>query len=120
VLPPRAPTFGYGIVPCVDLHSGTQHVDIAVVGSGDFYVAGFFDDLGIKTPGAMPPGTMISVRDVDLATYSGTFDRLTLAPRQYSGTVTMDLGYVVPLPQGAGPFGPNSCRDLGYLVDAGP
>jgi hypothetical protein len=114
VLPPRATTYGYGIVPCVDVRSGPQRVDIQVVGSGTFFVAGFFDDLGIVTPGQMPPGTMLTVRDVDLTTGAATFDRLELAPSQYSAAMSLVLGYVAPLPRDAGIPGPNSCADLGY------
>jgi hypothetical protein len=115
-LPPEAATYGYGIDPCVDLKRGPATIDVAVVGSGQFYVAGFFDDLGIQTPGRTPPGTLLSVRDPDLDTGTGRFDRMTLAPEQYSGDVAIDLGYVVPLPVDAGVPGPNSCRDLGYVV----
>lgn len=121
LLPPRAATFGYGIDPCVDLARGDPVVDIGVVGAGSFWIAAFFDDLGLQTPGAMPPGTMVSVRNVNLTTGEGTFDRLVLAPSQYSAAITVDLGYVLPLPRGSGPLGPNSCVDLGYAAaDAGP
>jgi hypothetical protein len=115
-LPPAAATYGYGIEPCVDLKRGPATIDVAVVGSGEFYVAGFFDDLGIQTPGRTPPGTLLSVRDPDVVAGTGEFDRTTLAPAQYSGEITIDLGYVVPLPVDAGVPGPNSCRDLGYVV----
>jgi hypothetical protein len=120
VLPPRASTYGYGIKPCVDLKTGPQTVDMQVVGSGTFFVAGFFDDLGIQTPGEMPPGTMLSVRDVHLDTGAATFDRITLAPGQYSGALSIDLGFVTPLPGNTATPGPNSCRDLGLTGDAGP
>jgi hypothetical protein len=120
MLPPRVQVYGYGIEPCVDLKSGPRTIDVDVVGSGTFFVAGFFDDLGIQTPGKMPPGTMLSVRDVHLSAGTGTFDRLVLAPGQYSSALSIDLGFVVPLPRDAGAPGPNSCRDLGYGRDGGP
>jgi hypothetical protein len=56
------------------------------------------------------------VRDPNLVTGTGQFDRMTLASDQYSGEIAIDLGYVAPLPVDAGVPGPNSCRDLGYLV----
>lgn len=120
MLAPRVSVYGYGIEPCVDLSTGAQTVDMQVVGSGTFFVAGYFDDLGIQTPGQMPPGTMLSVQDVDLAAGTGTFDQLTLAADQYSSVLSIDLGYVVPLPGDAGAPGPNSCLDLGFIGDGGP
>jgi hypothetical protein len=57
---------------------------------------------------------MLTVRDVDLTTGAATFDRLELAPSQYSAAMSLVLGYVAPLPRDAGIPGPNSCADLGY------
>lgn len=116
-LPPRAATFGYGIKPCVDLKRGPVVIDIGVLGSGMFFIAGFFDDLGITTPGQIPPGTLLSARDVNYDTGSATLDPLVLRADQYSAALSIDLGLVTPLPGNAAP-GPNSCHDLGF-VDAG-
>jgi hypothetical protein len=63
---------------------------------------------------------MLSVQDVDLAAGTGTFDQLTLGAEQYSSALSIDLGFVVPLPGDAGAPGPNSCLDLGFIGDGGP
>jgi hypothetical protein len=112
-LPPAAPTFGYGIDPCVDVTRGAQTVEMFLVGSGTFFVAASFEDLGIETPGGMPPGTMLSVRDVDLDTGTGRFDAVTLEPRQYTAKIGLDLGFVSPFDGDPDLLGPNSCVDLG-------
>jgi hypothetical protein len=112
-LPPAAPTYGYGIDPCVDVSRGAQTVEMFLIGSGTFFVAASFEDLGIQTAGGMPPGTMLSVRDFDPATGQGTFDRITVANDAYAARVLLDLGYVSPFAGDPSVLGPNSCADLG-------
>jgi hypothetical protein len=110
-LPPDVPTAGYGIDPCVDVTRGPQTVDVLVIGSGRFFVTGFFDDLGIETTGQMPPGTMLSTRASDAG--QSLYDQVTLAPDQYAAQLTIDLGVISdPADVPADP-GPNSCADLG-------
>jgi hypothetical protein len=112
-LPPLAQTFGYGILPCADVTFGPKAIEMFLLGSGRFFVAASFEDLGIETPGEMPPGTMLSLRNVDLATGTATFDEITLRSDQYSASVSLDLGFVSPLTGDPGALGPNSCADLG-------
>jgi hypothetical protein len=112
-LSPNAPTYGYGIDPCVDVTKGPQTVEMILLGSGKFYVVGYFDDLGIQTPGSIPPGTLLSLRDVDISTGSGTYDEIMVAADQYSGKIAIDLGYVTEFRGSPSAVGPNSCADLG-------
>jgi hypothetical protein len=112
-LPPYAQAQGYGIDPCVDITQGPQTVEVQLVGSGMFSVTAYFDDLGIETTGALPPGTLLSLRDVNLAAGEATFDQITVGQDQYSAAMTVDLGYVVELPGDPAVLGPNSCADLG-------
>ena len=113
VLPPAAPTYGYGIDPCVDVTRGPQTVDMLLIGSGTFFVAASFEDLGVETPGAMPPGTLLSIHDVDPLTGKGTFERITVDEKTYSASVLLDLSYVSPFNGDPSVLGPNSCADLG-------
>jgi hypothetical protein len=113
VLPPAAPTHGYGIDPCVDVNRGPETVQMFLIGSGTFFVAASFEDLGIETPGSLPPGTLISIRNVDPQTGEGTFDQITLESEKYSAAVLLDLGYMSPFPGDPSAIGPNSCADLG-------
>jgi hypothetical protein len=112
-LPPLAQTYGYGIIPCADVTLGPKAVEMFLLGSGRFFVEASFEDLGIETPGEMPPGTMLSLRDVDLVAGTGTFDEITLGSDQYSASVSLDLGFMSPLAGDPGALGPNSCADLG-------
>lgn len=112
-LPPRVPTDGYGIDPCVDMTRGPQTVEVGLIGSGSFFVTAFFDDLGIETPGEMPPGTLLSVGDFDPGTARGTYDQVTLADDQYAAELSVDLGTVIDLRGDPTALGPNSCADLG-------
>jgi hypothetical protein len=114
-LPPQAPTHGYGIQPCVDLAEGPQTVEMVLLGSGTFFVTGFFDDLGIETPGEVPPGTLLSLRDFDPSTGDATFDRVTFLEDQYSARLSIDLGFVTDFRGDPSTIGPNSCADLGFL-----
>jgi len=112
-LPPAAPTYGYGIGPCVDVKRGPQVVEMFLVGSGRFFVAASFEDLGIETPGRMPPGTLLSLHDFDAETGQGTFDQITLAEEQYAAAVSLDLNSMSPFAGDPSLIGPNSCKDLG-------
>lgn len=112
-LPPNVPTFGYGIDPCVDVTRGPQTVEMILLGSGKFYVTGYFDDLGIQTPGAIPPGTLLSLRNVDYSTGQATYDDVTVGDTQYAASLAIDLGYVTAFPGDPSSIGPNSCADLG-------
>jgi hypothetical protein len=112
-LPPAAPTYGYGIDPCVDVNRGAHTVEMFLLGSGTFFVAASFEDLGIETPGRMPPGTLLSLHDFDSAANTGTFDRITVAEEQYAAAVLLDLASMSPFPGDPSVIGPNSCADLG-------
>jgi hypothetical protein len=112
-LPPNTPTFGYGIDPCVDVTRGAQVVEMILLGSGKFYVTGYFDDLGIRTPGEIPPGTLLSLRYVDFPSGQATYDEVTVGEQQYSAKVSIDLGFVTDFTGDPSAIGPNSCRDLG-------
>ena len=112
-LPPAAPTYGYGIDPCVDVNRGPHVVEMFLVGSGTFFVAASFEDLGIATPGRMPPGTLLSLQGFDPETNAGTFDRIVVGAEQYAAAVSLDLGSMSPFPGDPSMLGPNSCADLG-------
>jgi hypothetical protein len=112
-LPPAAQTYGYGIDPCVDVTRGAQTIPMFLLGSGSFFVAASFEDLGVQTPGAMPPGTLLSVHDYNPETGAGTFDPIMVETDRYSAEVALDLGYVSPFPGDPSVLGPNSCADLG-------
>lgn len=112
-LPPNVPTFGYGIDPCVDVTRGPQTVEMILLGSGKFYVTGYFDDLGIQTPGAVPPGTLLSLRNVDYSTGQATYDDVMVGDTQYAASLAIDLGYITEFPGDPSSIGPNSCADLG-------
>jgi hypothetical protein len=113
VLPPAAPTFGYGIDPCIDVNRGPHTVEMFLAGSGAFFVAASFEDLGLETPGKMPPGTLLTLHDFDPDTGAGTFDRITVEAEQYAASVSLDLASISPFPGDPSVLGPNSCADLG-------
>jgi hypothetical protein len=113
VLPPQAPTWGYGIDPCVDVTTGPETVEMFVIGSGTLYVAASFEDFRFENPGGMPPGTLISLHDFDPTTRTGTFDEVVFAADQYAATVALDLAAMSPFDGDPAALGPNSCKDLG-------
>lgn len=113
-LSPNAPTYGYGIDPCVDVTRGPQTVGMILLGSGKFYVTGYFDDLGIKTPGQVPPGTLLSVRYGDPSMGQATYDAVTVGEEQYSAAISIDLDFVTAFSGDPSAIGPNSCKDLGF------
>lgn len=100
---------GLASLDCADL-SGGGPVDLTgfVIGSGRFWVGALLKDLGGKD---LPPGSLSSLEVADGGLRIAPV--LDVAERDYSPSVTVDLGFVVPLDADGGAPGPNSCADLG-------